>query len=474
MSAPLENLLRDARVDLVMSRLEKDPSIINEVMKHLDSTIRSIKFNSILVLGELGTKSEQGIPRLINLLDDDDWSICREAVRSLGKMGNIAKDAIPKLSKLLERKEVTIRKEAAFTLGKIGNATNEALSGLIKACNDENEEVRTEAARSFGEFGSAAQGAIPQLMKCLKDVDWTVRTASAESISKIGKESTVAIPKLIIALEDKDWRVQYRIINTLAEIGAESIPSLVEVLEHKNKNVRKGAIDALSEMKISDPKIIKNISLLLNDKVERVRGKAADALRSIGKDALPALIGALESANTKMKILIISAIGGIGKEANQAIPIIIDFLKNPDQQKVYSKSFGASLKRALTAFIQDPTSKKATIRVEAARSLGRIGFDSEDAIHSLEKALNDPKKVVRRESALSVGKLGLPAKIVIPSLIKALDDKNPEVRWRSSEALGVIGVGTEDVISSLNNLVHDEVVYVSESATVALDKLAEQ
>ncbi|KKL11277.1 hypothetical protein LCGC14_2547410, partial [marine sediment metagenome] len=47
MSAPVEKLLRDARIDLILSRIEKDSSVINEVIKHLSSEIRSIKFNSI-------------------------------------------------------------------------------------------------------------------------------------------------------------------------------------------------------------------------------------------------------------------------------------------------------------------------------------------------------------------------------------------------------------------------------------------
>ncbi|MFX0135851.1 MAG: HEAT repeat domain-containing protein [Candidatus Hodarchaeota archaeon] len=118
--------------------------------------------------------------------------------------------------------------------------------------------------------------------------------------------------------------------------------------------------------------------------------------------------------------------------------------------------------------------RKASIRVEAARALGKMGIDSEEAILALEKALNDPKSNVRRESALSLGKLGSLAKIAVPSLVKALNDKNPDVRWRASEALGFIGVNTEDVISSLNELIHDECDYVCESAINALDSLTEE
>ena len=62
MSASLEQLLRDARIDLVLGRIEKDPSVINEVITQVDNEIRSIRFNSIFVLGELGPKAgEQAV-----------------------------------------------------------------------------------------------------------------------------------------------------------------------------------------------------------------------------------------------------------------------------------------------------------------------------------------------------------------------------------------------------------------------------
>ncbi|MHA1327693.1 MAG: hypothetical protein ACTSRH_10285, partial [Promethearchaeota archaeon] len=65
MSANLENLLRDARTDLVFSRIEKDPKVIDEVIKLVDSDIRSIRFNSIYVLGEIGEKAgEKGVLKI--------------------------------------------------------------------------------------------------------------------------------------------------------------------------------------------------------------------------------------------------------------------------------------------------------------------------------------------------------------------------------------------------------------------------
>jgi len=180
------------------------------------------------------------------------------------------------------------------------------------------------------------------------------------------------------------------------------------------------------------------------------------------------------STSTQMKNIIISALGGIGENAKEAIPSLVNVLKIPEQEEEYIDSFINKTKRGFKAFIDDPISQRASMRVEAARALGKIGINSEEALHALEDALNDPKPKVRREAALSLGKLGESAKRAIPFLLNSLKDNNPDVRWRSSEALGKLGENTEEIISGLSNLVHDECDYVCESALNALDTLTEE
>ncbi|MFW9972001.1 MAG: HEAT repeat domain-containing protein [Candidatus Odinarchaeota archaeon] len=461
----------------------------------------------------------------MNCLEDEDWSICREAVRTLGNIGNIAKEAVSKLSSLLEDKEITIRKEVAIALGKIKNPTSESISSLIKRLNDNNEDVRTESVKALGESGSDAFEAIPYLMESLKDISWTVRTASAMAISGIGKGTLKAIPNLISALSDKDWRVRYRVINTLSDIGEPAIPYLVELLDHKDKIMRNGAVEALGEIKPSDPDILEKISTLLNDKNEQIRGKTADSLRSIGEPAIPFIIksyykrfftlnfknilyifiylvvlaltgiffGLIPMSFTFLTLYIMSGIVFIIMTFLYAIFLIVDIIKlilgdyvwffkiidtNSKRRLLLLSSIGGigvSKEEPIQFAIKQLKNKKSYLRVEAARALGKIGSNSKDALHALEHALtDDSKSIVKREAALSIGKLGLISKEAVPTLINALKDEKRDVRWRASEALGIIGVNTEEVISNLTNLVHDKCDYVCESAILALDNLTEE
>ncbi len=327
MSASLEQLLRDARIDLVLARIEKDSTVIEEVIRNVDNDIRSIRFNSIFVLGELGEKSgEKAVHKITDYLDDDDWSIRREAERSLGKIGKTASTSINELTKCCSEDEDSIRLAGVTSLGKIGHVTEEVLKALKDALKDKNEQVRIEAAKALGLLGSEAYEVIPDLMRSISDPSWAVRTSSARAMSSIGKDSVKAIPTLINALDDKDWRVRYHVVNTFKQIGEASAPYLLNILNHSNRLVRKEAVEALGELGLKTPNIIDNLSLMLKDPKEEVRGKAANSLRSLGKEAVPALINAAKVANTKMKVVIISAIGGIGLEANEAIPYLISLL----------------------------------------------------------------------------------------------------------------------------------------------------
>ena len=181
-----------------------------------------------------------------------------------------------------------------------------------------------------------------------------------------------------------------------------------------------------------------------------------------------------------MKRIIISAIGGIGQDAKDAISILGSILKTErenieDRRNIfYNPTIFKKITSPIINRLKEPLSKKALIRVETARALGRIGMNSEEAVINLEYALIDPKAIVRKESALSLGKLGSSASIAVPSLIKALKDKNPDVRWRASEALGLIRISTEEVISGLNSLIHDKCDYVCEAAINSIDDLTEE
>ena len=94
------------------------------------------------------------------------------------------------------------------------------------------------------------------------------------------------------------------------------------------------------------------------------------------------------------------------------------------------------------------------------RSLGRLK----------RALLHDPSPVIRHEGAFLLGELK--EKGAIPSLIKVIkNDTSDLVRHEAIEALGDIGIKSKQVISVLKSLKKDKVLFIAETASIALSTL---
>ena len=67
---------------------------------------------------------------MIKKLEDEDWSVRRNAAIALGEIGEPAKEAVPALIKALDDKNEFVRGDAVDALKKIG--TPEAMEALEK------------------------------------------------------------------------------------------------------------------------------------------------------------------------------------------------------------------------------------------------------------------------------------------------------------------------------------------------------
>jgi HEAT repeat protein len=471
----------------VLGRVEKDPNVINEIIEHLSSDIRSIKFNAILVLGELGEKSSSGISQLVKCLEDNDWSVCREAVRSLGKIGNVAERSVSEISKLIKNKEPSIRKEAAIALGKIGYANEESISSLIDGLKDVEEDVRNEAAIALGKIGSGASEAISHLINVIKDSSWQVRTEAVKSLSKIGTEARNAVPSLLKALGDKDWRVRKAVTTTLAKIGASAIPSLLKYFNHYNPIIRKGVAETLAEMRIPTPEVLTGLSLALKDKDKRVRARAADALRSIGKDSVPILLNAFEKSNEKMQKVIISALGGIGTDAKEVIPILSNILRTREvdteyrEKRLYSKSSFTRVKLAFSSLFKEKKVNKVwDLKLRNYNKITNLGLyimlltPFIYLLSMISLFLTNPYWSSFIIAALIVLPVGMLI-FVIGLIIEFLKQRGiifyAKLHVEVVRALGNIGMDSEEAISALKYALLNRKYVIRRVAALSLGKL---
>ena len=201
-------------------------------------------------------------------------------------------------------------------------------------------EVRLTAAELLGKLGPVAQAAGDDLIQATQDADSHVRNLAVLTIPKVETPVAKALPALIPLLKTEHAPDAARAISVYRGQAKSALPELVKVLEDESR-------DALT------------------------RWNAARALGKLGPegiDALPVLIRFTTSPEETIREHSAEAIGDIGPTAVEGIPALLDCL-------------------------DDPATK---VRRDAVRSMGYIGVGARSAVPQLKLLLNDPEEIVRQ------------------------------------------------------------------------------
>jgi HEAT repeat protein len=180
-----------------------------------------------------------------------------------------------------------------------------------------------------------------------------------------------------------------------------------------------------------------------------VRREAAYALALLGseaKDALPALIKALDDPDKQVWSNAVTAVANIGPEAEAAIPTLIDALNS-------RRSRGG----------RERDRRQALLR--SAYALTRIG---PAAVPPLIAALDADDGAARQGAAKALGGMGPAAREAIPGLIRNLGHPEAAVRSEMIEALSSIG---PDSIGALSDALGAKEALMRESSALALAQL---
>jgi HEAT repeat protein len=193
-------------------------------------------------------------------------------------------------------------------------------------------------------------------------------------------------------------------------------------------NLRKlledGAIGEAIGLITSDEEFLEELIGLLEDTDEDIQRSAFEVVSQTEGiqtmlEAIPTLIGGLESENEEICRFAAEALYFFGTDAADATEPLANLLGHDDDD----------------------------IRRAAARTLRAIGAGAADALQNLVEALGDSDETVRGESALSIGNIGSEDPEPIPALVQALTDeeefevdgKPMEVRHAAQQALVQLG-----------------------------------
>ena len=121
-------------------------------------------------------------------------------------------------------------------------------------------------------------------------------------------------------------------------------------------------------------------------------------------------IGMLKGEDPIGKYAAIHAVGKIGPEAKEAIPILIETIRevrNRDKRILVAcnkalLAMGKEIVPHMVALLKDETWE---MRRGAAWILGKLGPDARDAVPALSEALNDPNAAVRTKAQEALKKI---------------------------------------------------------------------
>ena len=213
----------------------------------LSSQLDSVRRNSACALGNLGVAALAGVPKLAELLHDEDFMVRIHAMVALWQIQH-RQQSLRSLSEMLRDDQQSVRYEAAMALGRLGHEAAAATADLVAALRDNEPDTARAAAWALGQVGSPAREPLRQL---LSDRDAEVRRRAVESLGWIGP---AAIADLVGALKNDSpvaRRAAARAIGRLGPDAAEAAPALIEALGDQHAEVREEAARALRQVQRS-------------------------------------------------------------------------------------------------------------------------------------------------------------------------------------------------------------------------------
>ena len=205
------------------------------------------------------------------------------------------------------------------------------------------------------------------------------------------------IASLIRLLNDRHPDVQWQAADALGSLGAEAVVPLIRVLDSRHKVVRIGAIEALAS--IRDPRSIPSLVWLLqNDQIVEVRWVAALALGEIGdRSAIPPLVLALRSPEQYIRYGAARSLDMLRWEPPDDLERVYYAIALEDWESV--KKLGTAATGPLTSMLSDP---EAATRAKALGILGEIGDPAGQT--ACETGLRDKDGSVRWEAVIAAKK----------------------------------------------------------------------
>ena len=379
---------------------------------------------------------------LIGMLNYPHEGVRRRVILALGRIGG-TKGVAPLVKLLKEETDSSLRSLAAFSLGEIESP--DAATTLIEKLRDAGEplEVRAFCVEALGKIAAGKSAASTLGNYGVVSIAKVIADAIPDPTSSVDREAKIFICLSLTAL--------YRLKQPAA------IQAAVKQLRSVDPEIRRLAINAISQMGEGISTAAPSILLLINDKDPLVRAAAARCLATAKlKSSSSDIARLLKDTDQRVEIGAVAALGKIG-DSKAATPLMELGQRLLDRYKSYPREGrGVPAQKGLLLLI--------------AEALGNI---KDDRAVPLLKSLRffDRGNAMNPEVEESLAKFGAAVFFDLPPGYKPrMDD------WQSVAAfargLGQVGDGRsrtllKDILSGAENGVPD-----TRSVPAMLDAMA--
>ena len=396
-----------------------------------------LRMHAALALGHVG--DPVAVPALIAALDDDEPNVRFHAIEALGAIG--AGDAVDRLTEIARSADFFLSFPAVAALGRTDDPrVGPALTSLL-----DDELLRPAVVDTLAQIGD--EDAVAPLVAILNrgvDAEGVAQIAAALDRIRVREDETFGAGAHIVDLARAALRASgIRPLAAAVEQNRQPLGSLITVLGWSGS----AGVDALVRV-VGNPEVATEV---------------AEALTSIGREAVEPLIDRLTEGDRPARIAAASLLGGYAD--TRAVPPLIAAVDGVDAELTAAAAgalarlgdpaaldpllalFGheqAAVRQAAIAAVNaigaDATAARirplleatdACVRVCAVRVAGYFGFA--ECISTIFRLLADPDEDVRRAAIDQLPILDDPR--ALPALVDALASDTPRNRAAAAHAL---------------------------------------
>ena len=295
--------------DLLAEMMECRQEVMLDLLA--SSQKEEVYWGSILA-GKVG---KEALVKVHELLESSDWKLRSNGLLAVEQIGSVESRSF--VMELLEDEYFSIRKMAVTCLGTIGDTTSESV--LIPLALSEDVELSIRVLATLAKLNSQGKETRELFLGALKNENWLVQKEALKGISVLKNEEFIgplleygkAVPQDLIEeyldaagafgnpdfqslllkyLESPDPRILRKTLHAIGQISQFSEPMhIVEFLNHDDWEIQKEAVDALGRLRAKEA--IPALKGLLEDSDPVLKHHIKSCLREIlGKEVWKKLL----------------------------------------------------------------------------------------------------------------------------------------------------------------------------------------